>query len=209
MHLKEICAWVVVGIMLIFALRYVYQIWRKEITPTLSMWILFLVGVGGSLLSYLLQEDWDITSGVNNVVDLLVVLIVIISILVWGDRTLRFRPWEKYYLLAAGLGVAYAVISGDLWHSSLFAQVLIEAGTIPMYHTMIKEKRNTESFTAWLLVLAAHGVGLVPSLHEGNLLATIYVIRGIISISLTLAFMTYYEVRTKRQEAGRGSLSNI
>lgn len=185
--------------MVAFAGRYSYQTYKKEISPTLSTWILFFAGVGLSLVTYLLNENFDVISGVNNTVDILVVIAMIASIWRWGDKTLRFRPWEKYYLGAAEGIVVYAVFTGDLFHSNLFAQALIAVGAFPTIHTMIREGRNTESFTAWGLVWTAHAVGLVPSLAgDGNILSAIYVIRGLVSITITLAVMTYFEVRTRR-----------
>ena len=200
---RDICALIVIALMVLFAVRYSYQIYKKDISPTLSTWILFFVGVGLSLVTYLLSEDFDVISGINNTVDILVVIAMIASILRWGNKTVRFRPWEKYYLLTAGAIVLYAVITGDLFKSNLFAQVLIAIGAIPTINTMIAERRNTESFTAWGLVWTAHAVGLVSSLVNGNILSATYVIRGLVSITITLAVMIYFEVRTRRQSTDK------
>lgn len=198
MEFKDVCAVIVAVLMVLFAARYSYQIYKREIAPTLSTWILFFAGVGISLVTYLLNEDFDVVSGVNNTVDILVVVAMIASILRWGDKTIRFRPWEKYYLGAAGLIVIYAIMTGDLFSSNLFAQGLIVIGAFPTINTMVSEGRNTESFTGWGLVWTAHLVGLAPSLVDGNLLSATYVIRGLVSITITLAIMTYFEIRTRR-----------
>lgn len=199
MELKDVCALIVATLLVVFVGRYSYQIYKKDISPTLSTWILFFVGVGLSLVTYLLNEDFDVISGVNNTVDILVVIVVIASIWRWGDKAIRFRPWEKYYLGAAGLIVLYATITGDLFNSNLIAQFLIVVGAVPTIHRMIAERRNTESFTAWGLVWVAHAVGLVPSFAEGgNILSVTYVIRGLISVSITLTVMVYFEVRIRR-----------
>lgn len=202
MELKEICALIVTALLVVFTGRYCYQIHKKDgVSPTLSTWILFLAGVGLSLVTYLLNEDFDVISGVNNTVDILVVIVVIASILRWGDKTVRFLPWEKYYLAVAGLVALYAAITGDLFNSNLVAQFLIAVGAFPMWHKMITQKRNTESFTAWGLVWTAHAVGLIPSFAQGgNMLSATYVIRGLVSITITFAFMIYFELRTRRSK---------
>ncbi|MFA4845418.1 MAG: hypothetical protein WC654_02580 [Patescibacteria group bacterium] len=201
---KDICALVVAAIMTGVAWRYGTQIHRREIEPPLSTWILFLVGVGVSLLFYGFEEDWDLVSGITNVVDVGVVLIVLVCILLWGDRTVRFKRWERYYLAVGVLVVFYGFISGDLWQSSLIGQALLVVGYIPIWHGMMVNKRNTESFTAWCMALVAALVAIVPSVIEGNFLSAIYVIRALISILITLAFMTYYQRRTRRRQQATG-----
>lgn len=203
MSLKDICALIVVLIMALFAFRYGYQIRRREIKPRLATWIVFLVGVSLTLGFYVLEEDWDLISGVNNAVDLLVVIANIVCVLVWADPTVRFRPWEKYYFLAAGFIVLYGALSGDLLSSNLFGQILICLGYLPMWWEMVETGKNSESFTAWGLGLAAPVVGLVPSLVDGNVLSAVYVIRTIIMCATTLVIMTYFELRARRRsEAG-------
>lgn len=202
--LKDMCALLVAMIMTLFTARYGYQVYKKEIEPPLSTWILFIVGVGVSLLFYGLKEEWDFVSGIANVVDVGVVLTVIVCILLWGkDRTVRFKRWERFYLIVGALTVFYGFLSGDLWRSNLVGQILLVVGYLPTWHTMVVQKRNTESFTAWGIVLVAELVAIVPSVVQGNLLSAIYVIRALISILITLAFMIYYERRVRRQEVAR------
>lgn len=203
MSLKDTCALLVVAIMAAFAWRYGIKIRRHEIEPPLSTWILFLVGVGVSLVFYGLEEEWDLVSGITNSGDLVVVSSVIVCLLLWGDRTVRFKRWERYYLAAGGLVVFYGIFSGDLWHSSLLGQGLIVVGYIPMWHKMVVENRNTESFAMWTIVLCANLVAIVPAIKEGNLLSAIYVIRAFVLILITFCFMTYFELRARRRsEAG-------
>lgn len=203
MSLKETCALLVAAIMAAFAWRYGIKIRRREIEPPLSTWILFLVGVAVSLVFYGLEEEWDLVSGITNVGDLAVVSSVIVCLLVWGDRTVRFKRWERYYLAAGGLAVFYGIVSGDLWNSSLLGQGLIVVGYVPMWHKMVVEKRNTESFATWTIVLCADLVAIVPAIKEGNVLSAIYVIRAFVLILITFCFMTYFELRARRRsEAG-------
>jgi hypothetical protein len=198
MTIKEICALGVVLVMCVYAIRYNWQIRQREVSPTLSTWILFLVGVLVSLTFYGPAEGWDLISGIGNVTDVGVVASVIVCILLWGNKTVRFQPWEKYYLGAAGLGVLYGAISGDLMRSNLFGQFLICVGYVPTWHTMIKSRCNTESFTAWCLLIVSNGIGLVPALVDGNILSAIYVIRALTLVSFTLILMAYYEIRSRR-----------
>lgn len=198
MTIKATCALIVALVMAAYAFRYNWQIHKREVAPTLSTWVLFLVGVLVSLAFYGPAQNWDLISGIGNAVDVVVVASVIACVLLWGDKTVRFKPWEKYYLGAAGLGVLYGVVSGDLIRSNLFGQLLICVGYVPTWHTMIKQKRNTESFTAWGMLIVSNGIGLVPALVDGNILSAIYVVRALTLVSFTLAIMTYFELRARR-----------
>lgn len=199
--LKTICALLVVLIMLIFAARYIYQIYTKQVSPTLSTWILFFTGVSTSFGFYLLEENWNLLAGVNNAVDVAAVFMIMVATVVWGNRDVKFRPWEKYYLGVAALGVLYGMFSGDMFGSSLFGQVLICVGYIPMFHTMYAEGKHSESYTAWSLAMLAAVVGLVPSLADGGtLLASIYVIRTIVMCLVVLAVMAGLDYRMHSRE---------
>jgi len=50
--------------MMLFAARYAYQIYKREINPTLSTWIIFILGTGLSLITYAIAEKHDFRSGI-------------------------------------------------------------------------------------------------------------------------------------------------
>lgn len=191
--MKDLCAWLVVVILVGFSSRYSYQIWKREITPTLSTWIIFLTGTGLSLITYAIAENHDFKSGIMNTMDVVDVIIVFLATLAWGKHEkVRFKPWEKYYLMGAGAIVLYGIISGDAWKSNIFTQALIAGAYIPTIHNLVQKKRNTESFTAWGLGLLANIVALYPAMDKGNSLAVVYAARSIVLIIIMLSFMWYY-----------------
>lgn len=133
--------------MVLCAFRYAYQIKKKEISPILSTWIIFLLGTLLSLITYALAEKHDFRSGILNTLDVLVVMTVFCSILAWGNRQVRFKPFERWYLLGIALITLYGLVSGDAWSSNIFTQLLISIGYAPTIQNLITQKKNTESFT--------------------------------------------------------------
>jgi len=180
-------------IMVAFCIYYSFQIWRRRIDPTLSTWIIFLAGTGLSLVTYGLAENHDYQSGILNTLDVVSVAIILSAILKWGKPELRFRQHEKWYLVGAALIVGYGIMTGDVWSSNLYTQVLICCGYIPLIQTLVTEKRNTESFFGWICGLSAGIIGLYPAVVSGNALAVIYAVRTIIAVSVVLFFMVYYQ----------------
>ena len=194
--MKDVCIVVVAMLMIAFPCRYVWQIRRRQIRPTLSTWLIFQAGTLLSLITYAIAERHDFRSGILNTMDTLAVFIIIVAILVWGNRTMRLKKFEGWYLGGVGLIVAYGLITGDAWGSNLFAQGLICIGYFPTFHNLLATKRNTESFAAWSFSLTAGLVGLYPATVDGNTLAAVYAGRTVVLVSITMMLMTYYHFRS-------------
>lgn len=197
--MKDICIWLVVACMLGYPAVYIYQIRKKLISPTLSTWIIFQVATIISLISYAIAEHSDFRSGIVIIMDTLAVFLIIIALVIWGDRKLLFKWFEKWYLAGLCLIVLYGLITGNAWRSNILAQGLITLGYIPTFHNLIYSKRNNESFLAWACVWFAAFFGLLPSMVNGNFLAALYTCRGIISVSITLSIMFYYHYRSQKK----------
>jgi len=199
--MKDLCVWMVVLVMLLFAFSYSYQVWKQNISPTISTWIIFLLGTGLSLVTYAVAEKRDFRSGIMNTVDILSVTIILLSIIAWGNRGVRFKPFEKWYLAGIGGIIVYGFLSGDAWGSNLFTQVLIVIGYVPTIHNLITEKRNTEPFTSWGFVDVAGIIALYPAIIGGNALAIVYAARSSFFVSCIMLIMLYYELRSKKAKA--------
>ena len=175
--------------------RYIYLIRKKKIAPVLSTWLIFFLGVAPSLATYLISQKSDWQTGILNIVDVADVLAVVLAIIFWGTREMRFRSFEKWYYASVATFIIYSIISQDAWRSNLFTQILITLGYGPTFHKLLTEKKNSESFTAWGLSLAACSFALYPALYEGNILSVLYASRAVLSVFFVLAIMAYYEFR--------------
>jgi hypothetical protein len=196
--LKNLSVWLVALVTTAFAVRYTYQIRKREITPTLSTWIIFLLGTGLSLTTYAIAEQRDFASGILNTMDVAAVTVILIATLIWGQRAVRFKPFEKWYLGGIGAIVSYGLLTGDAWVSNVFTQVLISIGYVPTIQNLLTEKRNVESFTGWGCAVVAGLIALYPAIVDGNSLAILYALRTVVFVSSIIAVMVYYELRSKK-----------
>lgn len=197
--MKEVCIWLVAACMLAYPAIYIYQIRKRRIHPTLSTWIIFQFGTVISLVTYAIAEHRDFRSGILNTMDTLAVFLIILAMLIWGDRRLLFKKFEKWYLAGLVIIVAYGLITGNAWNSNLFAQGLIAIGYFPTYHNLLTTKHNTESFGMWIFSWLSGIFALAPALINGNFLATLYASRTVVMVGLTLSLMAYYHHRSQKK----------
>ena len=183
--------------MVAFPISYVYQIIKRQITPALATWVIFQLGTLLSLITYAIAEHHDFRSGILNTMDTLAVFTIIVSILIWGNRTVRLKRFEKWYLGGVGVITAYGIITGNAWESNLFTQILIAIGYLPTFHNLLTTKRNTESFVAWGCSWTAGVIGLIPAATDGNFLAILYAGRTVVLVSVTISLMAYYHFKNK------------
>ena len=194
--IKELCSWLVACVMLGFAVHYAYQVYLKRNDPTPSTWIIFLFGTTLSFVTYLMSAGkHTFETGILNAMDVVVVTIVLIATLLFGKRTIRFRRFEFLYLTAAACIILYGIVSGDAFQSNLFAQGLITFGYFPTFQKMVKENRNTESFSSWSISLLAGFIGLVPATLNHDTLAVTYALRTIVMITVIMLVSAYYALR--------------
>jgi len=196
--MKEVCTILAILCIISTSCLYCHKIWTRQIQPTLSTWITFQTGVVLSLVTFLLANSWNFKSSFLNTIDVLATSAIVVTMITRGTRKTHFRPFEKWYLAVAVLITAYGFITGNAWNSNLFAQGLITLGYIPMILTMVTEKRNTESFVTWSMTDVTCLIALYPVWMDGNVLAIVYLFRGIFMVSLVLVLMAYYELRAKR-----------
>jgi len=188
-------------------IRYACQIYKKEISPALSTWLIFFTGTSLSFITYLVAEDKDFKSGVLNMADVIATFIIVLSIITWEHTyKIQFKPFEKKYLVgAAGIASFWFIsswfISSSAFLSNLLVQVLIFVGYFPTIQNLLVERRNTESFSVWSFVLLAAVIALYPAIVGGNILAAIYVGRTIIMVSIVLTIMSFFSFRQRKEEA--------
>lgn len=176
---------------------YIIQIIRKKIFPTLSTWIIFSVAVGLNTASYLVASDKDIVSGSIVVTDALVCPLIVFAVAIFTYSGLRFKPFEKYYLITAACIVVFWRITGDAFAANLLVQALIVVGYLPTVQHLIHAIKNPETYITWSISLGAATLSLYPIIANGNLLASIYSIRAIIMISFVLFLMFLINRRNK------------
>ncbi len=179
--------------------RYSYQIYKGQVNPALSTWVIFFLGGFLSFLTYLSASgETDFEGGIFNMVDMVGDLAVIFSVLLWAENPrVRMEPFEKKYLSAAGTLALFWLVSGNAFVSNLLIQLLIMVGYVPTIVKIIKRKKNTESFSSWGPYLAAGLIAGYIAFGSGDILAAAYAIKSIVMVSIVLAVMIFYEIKER------------
>ena len=199
--MKDLCIWLVAIVTIASGCRFAYQVRSGAASVTLSTWIIALTACGLSLATYAVAEKHDFRSGILNFMDVFGTAIIVFSVLRWGKRGLRLKPFEKWYL-GGVMGVLLIWwLTGNAVGSNLVAQVLLLIAYIPTLQNLLTTKRNSESFTGWGLGLTASTLALYPAFSDGNTLAEVYAVRAVASVIIVLSLMTYYELRNRPKVA--------
>ncbi len=167
----------------------------------LSMWVIFLTGAIISIFSYIIAGNNDFVSGIQNTVDLIIIIIIIISILVWGkNKQIQLESFERKYLLSAMIILIIWYLSNNAFYSNLLTQILMTSAYFPTIQKLLKEKKNKESFSGWLIIFMGQLFAMYPAFSKGNLLAQAYVIRAEFMTIVLLSTMTYYHFLNNKQK---------
>jgi hypothetical protein len=179
--------------MVAFAAWYAYKTYKSVIKPALSTWIIMFTGVLLSILTYLVSSHYNYLGAALNFGDVLCNVIIISTILLTQKFTLHFRPFEKWYLLAAGVIVAFWLFSRDAFVSNLLVQTILVVSYLPTVQKMVTEKKNSESIPVWSVCLFASVVSLYSAFASGNILSVIYVCRSTFMILLVMSLGIYFD----------------
>jgi hypothetical protein len=185
--------------MVAFASWYAYKTYKKQITPALSTWIIMFTGVLLSILTYLVSSNYNYLGAALNFGDVLCNVIIISTILLTQKFSLHFRTFEKWYLLAAGVIVAFWLFSRDAFVSNLLVQTILVVSYLPTIQKFISEKKNSESIPVWGVCLFASVVSLYSAFASDNILSVIYVCRSTFMILIVMSLGIYFDHFYKRK----------
>jgi len=199
--MKEVCIWLVAIATIASGCRFAYQLRAGTIATTLSTWIIFLAATSLSLATYVTAEGFNLRAGILNCMDVVGAGMVFMATLLWGERGMRIKPFERWYLAGIVGALILWFLTGNALSANLITQTLIVIGYAPTLHNIITTKKNTESFTGWGLVFLACVIALYPAFSNGNMLAEVYAVRAVTSVLIVLSLMTYYELRNRPRTA--------
>ncbi len=191
---NSVAAWIVVVLVAIATSRYMYQIYRRDVNPALSTWVIFFVGGFLSFLTYIHSgKNLNFETGIFNTVDMIGDMLVVLAIILWVKKPkLHFELFERLYLSGAVTIVIFWIISENPIVSNALLQLLIAGGYIPTIRKVIKNKRNTDSFYSWGIYLVTSSVALSIGLGNHDTLATLYALKSVIMTTVVLITMIVY-----------------
>jgi hypothetical protein len=193
----------VVAINFFILMRYCWLIWKDRIRPALAMWVFFSIAVGGSLATYLSTGDYGFLDNIQNTTDLVFVVTVTVFVFIFGDRSTRFNRFDLGCLIAVLIIVVLWLIFQNHVVSNISIQAILVIAYFPVVSRIWKSNENTESFVVWIGLFLAPCISLLSS---KGLLATIYSLRAIISISVLLALMVRAELKQRNEKESKQTL---
>ena len=201
--MRETSIIAVVAINFFILMRYCWLIWKDRIRPALAMWVFFSIAVGGSLATYLSAGDYGFLDNIQNTTDLVFVLTVTVFVFIFGDRSTRFNRFDLGCLIAVLVIVVLWLIFQNHVVSNISIQAILVIAYFPVVSRIWKSNENTESFVVWIGLFLAPCISLLSS---KGLLATIYSLRAIISISVLLALMVRAELKQRNEKESKQTL---
>jgi hypothetical protein len=193
----------VVAINFLILVRYCWLIWKDRIKPALAMWVFFSIAVGGSLATYLSSGHYSFLDNIQNTTDLVFVVTVTVFVFIFGDRSTRFNTFDFGCLIAVLVIVVLWLIFQNHVVSNVSIQVILVIAYFPVVSRIWKSDENTESFIVWIGLFLAPCISLISS---KGVLATIYSLRAIISISVLLALMVRAELKKRNEKECKQTL---
>jgi hypothetical protein len=85
-------------------------------------------------------------------------------------------------------------MTGAHFITNLLIQLILVIAYFPVINRMVTTGKNTESFSGWIGMLLAASISLISL--EGTL-AFIYSYRAIISVTILLSIMLYFEIKIR------------
>jgi len=186
---------IVSGINIFILIRYIYLLYYKKINPSLAMWTFFSLAVGISLFTYFAEGDHNISDNILNFTDLILVVSVSVAILIWGDTSTRFNRFDLGCLAAVIGIIAFWGISNNHTITNYSVQSIMVISYFPVLGRMTRQKKNTEAFSVWIMMLVAAGISLLAS---KGWLASVYAIRAIVCTGALLLLMLRIEILNRK-----------
>lgn len=184
-------------ITILLAVRYIWQLVRKEIKPALAMWIMFSIAVAMSLITYLKEGNYDFTDNILNSVDVIYVITVSVAIAIFGEKSSKITRFDLGCLIVVGLIVVFWLFTQNHLVTNFMIQTILVIAYFPVVKRLFETRVNSEPFLIWGGMLIAPVLSLLSS---KGLLATVYSVRAIICVGTLLLLMLWIEVSGKNEK---------
>jgi len=186
---------IISGINISILVRYIYLLYHKKISPSLAMWTFFTLAVSISLFTYFANGNYSITDNMLNFTDLILVVSVTAAILIWGDTSTRFNRFDVGCLIAViGIIVFWGITNNHIV-TNYAVQSIMVISYFPVLGRMVSQKKNTEAFSVWIMMMAVAGLSLFAS---KGWLASVYAVRALLCTGIFLILMVRIEIVNRR-----------
>jgi len=112
-------------ITVLLAVRYIWQLVRKEIQPALAMWIMFSIAVAMSLITYMKEGNYGFTDNILNSVDVIYVITVSVAIAILGEKSSKITRFDLGCLIVVGLIVVFWLFTQNHLVTNFMIQTIL------------------------------------------------------------------------------------
>jgi hypothetical protein len=193
-------------ITILLAVRYIWQLVKKEIRPALAMWIMFSVAVAMSLVTYLKEGNYGFTDNILNSVDVIYVVTVSVAIAIFGEKSSKITRFDLGCLIVVGLIIIFWIFTQNHLITNFMIQTILVIAYFPVVKRLLETRKNTEPFLIWTGMLIAPVLSLLSS---KGLLATVYSVRAIICVGLLLLLMLWIEVAGEKRMRSNAEINRF
>jgi hypothetical protein len=162
------------------------------------MWTFFSMAVSISLFTYFAESHHSISDNMLNFTDLILVVSVLIAILIWGDTTTHFNRFDVGCLIVVMGILVFWGISNNHVITNYAVQSIMVISYFPVLGRMINQKKNTEAFSVWIMMMVVAGLSLFAS---KGWLASVYAIRALLCTGIFLLLMLRIEIVNRRSNS--------
>jgi len=195
--MREFSIYSVTLITILLAVRYVWQLVKKEIKPALAMWVMFSIAVAMSLVTYISESDFGFLDNILNTVDLIYVITISVAIAIFGEKSSKITQFDKGCLLIVLLIVIFWIFTQNHLITNILIQGILVIAYFPVVKRLFETRENNEPFMIWIGMLIAPVFSLLSS---KGFLATVYSVRAIICVGSLLLLMLWIEVANKKRK---------
>lgn len=189
---------ITVSLMVIGTGWYVWLVKKRNAVPSIVTWLLFFLATTLSLATYASGEKHDLINNVANLFDPIITGSALFIILKTGNYARGASKANKGCLIATG--IIFVVWLFTLSHdfSNLAIQSILTIAYIPMIVGILKKGDNNEPIKIWLIMGLGSVVSAYPAFASGsNLLAKIYAVRAVLSVSSLILVILFARYRAK------------
>jgi hypothetical protein len=185
-------------------MRFIWQLAKKELQPTLAMWMMFTVAVIMSMVTYLHSGNYGFLDNIMNTADLIYVSSVTLAIIFMGDTSSKINRFDLACLVVVVIFIVFWLITKNHIVTNLLIQSIMVIAYFPVVKRLITTRQNSESFLIWTGMMIAPALSLLSS---KGLLATIYSVRAMICIALLISLMTWVEFKGGKAGSAKATVN--
>jgi hypothetical protein len=170
---------------LAMGVMYCAQIVRGRTRPRLATWVIFEIGVGMSLVTYMSSHDHSLLKAALNVTDAVMVTAIIAALLAKGrGQRMVFTRNEQLSLLMACLTLVLWGVTRTAWVGFVGFQVVMSVAYVPTVESLWHRHPGPapEQARAWSVNALAALMGMVVDVTGAHhdYLAMLYPLRAFV-----------------------------